>query len=93
MLSSPKGFRYCIKTYVSQRVAVGKTVGWGMARGLLGRNWAGRFSMAKRSSITMGKDAALRPYRALTMNIDNLMLAFDKRKAMLEAALLENHTD
>jgi hypothetical protein len=81
------------KAYVSQRIAVGKTVGWGMARGLLGRNRAGMFSMAKRNGITMEKDAALKPYRELTMSIDNLILAFDKQKAKLDAALLENHTD
>ena len=81
------------KAYVNQRIAVGKTVGWGMARGLLGRNRAGMFSMAKRNSITMEKDAALKPYRELTMSIDNLILAFDKQKAKLEEALLEDHTN
>ncbi len=81
------------KAYVSQRIAVGKTVGWGVARGLLGRNRAGMFSVAKRNSITMEKDAALKPYRELTMSIDNLILALDKQKAKLEKALLESHTD
>jgi len=35
----------------------------------------------------MEKDAALKPYRELTMHIDNLILAFDKQKAKVEAAL------
>jgi hypothetical protein len=81
------------KAYVSQRIAVGKTVGWGVARGLFGRNRAGMFSMAKRNGITMEKDAVLKPHRELIMSIDNLVLAFDRQKAKVEAALLDNHTD
>jgi hypothetical protein len=78
------------KGFVTQRVAVGKTFGWGVARGLLGRRTAGAFSMAKRNDLTMAKDRALRPYRMVTSGVDNLILELDKQKSRIEAEIIAN---
>ena len=80
------------KNYITQRVKVGKTFGWSLARGFLGRKSAGSFGMIRRNSITLAKDNALRPYRQINSFIDDTILELDKYKSNTETWLLENKT-
>lgn len=77
------------KAYATKRVAIGKTAGWGVARGLFGRKAIGALSMAKRNDLTAQKDRALRPYRVVAQSIDNTILLTDRYKIDLEAALMK----
>ncbi len=79
------------KSYITQRIRVGKSVRSGFMRGLFGSRTIGRYNMLQRNGITIHKDQAVRPYRQLIENIDNIILAYEKQKVAVEEKLLSDN--